>query len=191
MAQPYVGEIRMFAGNFAPAGWMFCEGQLLPISENETLFNLIGTTYGGDGQSTFALPDMRGRLPVHQGNGFILAETGGAEEITLTVNQIPGHSHPYLTSSAAGTSSQPSGQVLGALGTISVYRPVPPVTTLSPQGVPDEIYERVRTQLTEQELTDLTYEIMTINAWNRINVAFKTVPGSYDKDFGLDRAHLA
>ena len=91
MAQPYVGEIRMFAGNFAPAGWMFCEGQLLPISENETLFQLIGTTYGGDGESTFALPDLRGRIPIHQGNGFILAETGGAEEITLTVNQIPAH----------------------------------------------------------------------------------------------------
>ena len=94
MAQPYVGEIRMFAGNFAPAGWMFCEGQLLPISENETLFNLIGTTYGGDGQSTFALPDLRGRVPIHQGNGFILAETGGAEEITLTVQQIPAHTPP-------------------------------------------------------------------------------------------------
>ncbi len=80
MAQPYVGEIRMFAGNFAPAGWMFCEGQLLPISENETLFNLIGTTYGGDGQSTFALPDLRGRLPMHFGNGFTQAETGGRRE---------------------------------------------------------------------------------------------------------------
>jgi microcystin-dependent protein len=94
VAQPYVGEIRMFAGNFAPAGWMFCEGQLLSISENETLFQLIGTTYGGDGQSTFALPDLRGSLPIHQGNGFILAETGGAEEITLTVQQIPAHYHP-------------------------------------------------------------------------------------------------
>lgn len=106
MAQPYVGEIRMFAGNFAPAGWMFCEGQLLPISENETLFQLIGTTYGGDGQSTFALPDLRGRIPIHQGNGFILAETGGAEEITLTTQQIPAHSHPVLasTSTASGTS---------------------------------------------------------------------------------------
>lgn len=102
MAQPYVGEIRMFAGNFAPAGWMFCEGQLLPISENETLFQLIGTTYGGDGESTFALPDLRGRIPLHQGNGFILAETGGAEEITLTVNQIPAHSHPLLASTATG-----------------------------------------------------------------------------------------
>ena len=109
MAQPYVGEIRMFAGNFAPAGWMFCEGQLLPISEYETLFNLIGTTYGGDGQSTFALPDLRGRLPIHQGNGFILAETGGAEEITLTVNQIPAHSHPFLGNDSPGTGSTPSG----------------------------------------------------------------------------------
>ena len=93
MAQPYVGEIRMFAGNFAPAGWQFCEGQLLPISENQTLFNLIGTTYGGDGQQTFALPDLRGRLPIHMGNGFTLAQSGGAEEITLTVQQLPSHTH--------------------------------------------------------------------------------------------------
>jgi microcystin-dependent protein len=113
MAQPYVGEIRMFAGNFAPAGWMFCEGQLLPISENETLFQLIGTTYGGDGQSTFALPDLRGRVPIHQGNGFILAETGGAEEITLTVNQIPAHGHPMLGSSDPASARNPQGGVLG------------------------------------------------------------------------------
>ena len=114
MAQPYVGEIRMFAGNFAPAGWMFCEGQLLPISENETLFNLIGTTYGGDGQSTFALPDLRGRIPIHQGNGFILAETGGAEEITLTVSQIPAHSHPLLATGGFANSTDPTTRVLAA-----------------------------------------------------------------------------
>src|SRR5215813_13514796 len=96
MAQPYVGEIRIFAGNFAPAGWAFCDGQLLPISENETLFQLIGTTYGGDGESTFALPDLRGCLPLHQGNGFILAETAGVEEVTLTVQQIAAHSHALL-----------------------------------------------------------------------------------------------
>jgi microcystin-dependent protein len=113
MAQPYVGEIRMFAGNFPPNGWMFCEGQLLPISEYETLFQLIGTTYGGDGESTFALPDLRGRIPIHQGNGFILAETGGAEEITLTVNQIPAHSHPLLASSSVAGNVNPGGQVLG------------------------------------------------------------------------------
>lgn len=121
MAQPYVGEIRMFAGNFAPAGWMFCEGQLLPISENETLFQLIGTTYGGDGQSTFALPDLRGRIPIHQGNGFILAETGGAEEITLTVNQIPAHSHALLASTSVANASSPPGSVLAQSTAADLY----------------------------------------------------------------------
>jgi microcystin-dependent protein len=111
MAQPYVGEIRMFAGNFAPAGWMFCEGQLLPISENETLFQLIGTTYGGDGQSTFALPDLRGRLPMHQGNSRSLSEQGGAEEVTLTVNQIPAHSHPLTGAAVAGDQVSPNGNL--------------------------------------------------------------------------------
>src|SRR5436309_10715243 len=113
MAQPYIGEIRMFAGNFAPAGWMFCEGQLLPISENETLFQLIGTTYGGDGQSTFGLPDLRGRIPIHQGNGFTLAETGGAETVTLTVSQIPVHSHAFLGSSDAANTANPSTSLVG------------------------------------------------------------------------------
>ena len=108
----FVGEIRIFAGNFAPAGWMFCEGQLLPISEYETLFNLIGTTYGGDGQSTFALPDLRGRVSVHQGNGFILAEQGGVEEVTLTVNQIPAHSHPLLASGDLGNQLTTTGNLL-------------------------------------------------------------------------------
>jgi len=101
----------MFAGNFAPAGWMFCEGQLLPISENETLFQLIGTTYGGDGQSTFALPDMQSRVPIHQGNGFSLAETGGVETVTLTVQQIPAHSHPFIASLTGGTGSNPQGNL--------------------------------------------------------------------------------
>jgi microcystin-dependent protein len=135
MAQPYVGEIRMFAGNFAPAGWMFCEGQLLPISENETLFQLIGTTYGGDGQSTFALPDLRGRLPLHQGNGFILAETGGAEEITVTVSQIPAHSHPLLaTSNPASTPN--TAAALPATGGISeLYWGDPPDSNAAPQAV--------------------------------------------------------
>jgi microcystin-dependent protein len=136
MAQPYVGEIRMFAGNFAPAGWMFCEGQLLPISENETLFQLIGTTYGGDGQSTFALPDLRGRIPVHQGNGFILAETGGAEEITLTVSQIPAHSHPLLASEASASQRTPTNN-LTAEGTSRIFRNPGsnPLTPMSAQAV--------------------------------------------------------
>ena len=135
MAQPYVGEIRMFAGNFAPAGWMFCEGQLLPISENETLFQLIGTTYGGDGQSTFALPDLRGRIPIHQGNGFILAETGGVEEITLTVNQIPAHSHPLLASSNVSTLTDPGGNVSAQTGTFDGYQTTPGASPMAAQSI--------------------------------------------------------
>jgi microcystin-dependent protein len=138
MAQPYVGEIRMFAGNFPPAGWMFCQGQLLPISENETLFQLIGTTYGGDGQSTFALPDLRGRLPIHQGNGFILAETGGAEEITLTVQQIPAHSHALLATQNAASGTSPSGNaVLGRSvnPAITPYGADAPLTAMSPSSI--------------------------------------------------------
>jgi microcystin-dependent protein len=121
MAQPYVGEIRIFAGNFAPAGWAFCDGQILPISENETLFQLIGTTYGGDGQSTFALPDLRGRLLLHQGNGFILAETGGVETVTLTSSQIPAHGHPMLASTAPGTQNAPSNSVTAASPSVQLY----------------------------------------------------------------------
>lgn len=135
MAQPYVGEIRMFAGNFAPAGWMFCEGQLLPISENETLFQLIGTTYGGDGESTFALPDLRGRLPIHQGNGFILAETGGAEEITLTVSQIPAHSHPALATNNNGQQSSPGTQVLGRVTGTDIYGADSPFVNMAPSTI--------------------------------------------------------
>ena len=121
MAQPYIGEIRMFGGNFAPAGWMFCEGQLLPISENDTLFNLLGTTYGGDGQSTFGLPDLRGRLPVHQGGGFTLAQTGGVETVTLTVQQIPAHTHPLLGSSGDASQTNPSGNVLATSAILKLY----------------------------------------------------------------------
>ena len=123
MAQPYVGEIRMFAGNFAPAGWMFCEGQLLPIAENEVLFQLIGTTYGGDGQETFQLPDLRGRIPIHIGNNHILAEAGGVESVTLSVNQIPAHTHPLVASQDAGSQSNAGNQVLAAQSPVSIYRP--------------------------------------------------------------------
>ena len=137
MSQPYVGEIRMFAGNFAPAGWMFCEGQLLPISEYQTLFNLIGTTYGGDGQNTFALPDLRGRLPIHQGNGFTLAETGGVETVTLTVSQIPAHTHAFLGSTDVATQTAPTGLVGGKSSgaTISPYGTDQPQGPLSPQAI--------------------------------------------------------
>src|SRR3954454_15017263 len=100
MGQPYVGEIRMFGGNFAPNGWMFCNGQPLPISENDVLFQLIGTTYGGDGQETFNLPDLRARVPMHMGTGggstYQIGETGGVESVTLTTQQIPLHNHAFL-----------------------------------------------------------------------------------------------
>jgi microcystin-dependent protein len=138
MAQPYVGEIRMFGGNFAPAGWLFCEGQLLPISENETLFQLIGTTYGGDGESTFALPDLRGRIPIHQGNGFGLADTGGAEEITLTIQQIPVHTHAVLATNNTATGTVPNNsQILSASTEVTVlpYGTDAPNVSLSPQSV--------------------------------------------------------
>lgn len=121
MTQAYVGEVRMFAGNFAPVGWMFCEGQLLPISENETLFYLIGTTYGGDGEFTFALPDLRGRVPIHQGNNFILAESGGAEQTTLTLAQIPAHSHLFKATSAIANSASPSKSILAAPSQVTMY----------------------------------------------------------------------
>lgn len=137
MAQPYVGEVRIFAGNFAPAGWMFCEGQLISISENETLFNLIGTTFGGDGQSTFALPDMRGRLLVHFGNGYNFAETGGAEEVVLTTNQIPSHTHNLVA--MVPTAAAPQGNAthqtpighMPAGGTTKAFAQVTPSVNLN------------------------------------------------------------
>ena len=136
MSQPYVGEIRMFAGNFAPAGWMFCEGQLLPISEFDTLFNLIGTTYGGDGQSTFGLPDLRGRLPIHQGNGFTLAESGGVEDVTLTVSQIPAHTHPYLASTNFADVTSPSGGVVAQLsGGAKIYSGAAGNAAMAPSSI--------------------------------------------------------
>lgn len=135
MAQPYVGEVRIFAGNFAPAGWMFCEGQLLPISENETLFQLIGTTYGGDGQSTFGLPDLRGRLPIHQGNGFTLAQNGGAESVTLTVQQIPGHSHSFLATSTLANDSNAANNVAAQVTAGFPYLNAPPTVPMAAQSV--------------------------------------------------------
>jgi len=120
MSQPFIGEIRMFGGNFAPAGWALCDGATLAIAENDVLFNLIGTTYGGDGQSTFNLPDLRGRAPVHQGtlpsSGtlYSLGETGGVESVTLTLNQVPAHSHSAQANSTGASSPSPAGGVWAA-----------------------------------------------------------------------------
>ena len=118
MAQPYIGEIRMFAGNFAPLAWEFCNGQLLPISENEALFQLIGTTYGGDGESTFALPNLQSRVPLHMGNGpdgisYPLAQAAGTEQETLSTQQMPVHSHALVASTAFADQTSPAGNIPG------------------------------------------------------------------------------
>jgi microcystin-dependent protein len=141
MAQPYVGEIRMFGGNFAPAGWMFCEGQQLPISENETLFQLIGTTYGGDGESTFNLPDLRGRIPIHQGTSpqgitYQLAETGGAEDVTITNQTMPVHTHAFLVSTDPGNDPTPNQNVvLGGSPNVNLFREFPASSPMAAQAI--------------------------------------------------------
>jgi microcystin-dependent protein len=118
MAQPYIGEIRMFAGTFAPSGWSFCQGQILAISGNEALFNLIGTTYGGDGQQTFALPNLASRVPIHQGsngvNTYVIGQNGGTETVTLNSNQMPSHTHIPAANSGNGGSSDPTSNFWAA-----------------------------------------------------------------------------
>jgi len=135
VTQPYVGEIRMFAGNYAPNGWLFCEGQLLPIAENETLFQLIGTSYGGNGQTTFALPDLRGRLPVHQGNGVVVAQAGGVEQVTLTAPQIPAHSHAAHGSAQDATQSAASARTLARTKAINLYHVAAPNAAMAPEAI--------------------------------------------------------
>jgi microcystin-dependent protein len=125
MPEPMVGEIRIFAGSFPPAGWAFCAGQTIPISENDVLFTLIGTTYGGDGQETFNLPDLQGRVPIHMGtlggNTYTLGEKAGVESVTLTTQQLPTHSHPFLASTNNASSSNAQGNVLAQTPTVQLY----------------------------------------------------------------------
>jgi microcystin-dependent protein len=139
MAQPYVGEIRMFAGNFPPNGWMFCDGQSLPISENEVLFQLIGTTYGGDGQETFNLPNLQSRVPIHMGTNagttYQLGEMAGTESVTLTVQQVPSHAHPWLASGATATSQDPGNQMLATAQAQTYFNIADNLTNLSPLSV--------------------------------------------------------
>jgi microcystin-dependent protein len=136
VSDPYVGEIRIFGGNFAPAGWAFCQGQTMPISENDTLFTLIGTTYGGDGQETFNLPDLQGRVPVHMGTGtglsaYTIGETAGVESVTLTIQQIPVHSHPLLASTAGGTTTTPESNLPASNNTAKIYLKDQPTGSLA------------------------------------------------------------
>lgn len=114
----FIGEIRLFAGNFPPAGWAFCDGAPQAISENDALFVVLGTTYGGDGEETFNLPDLQGRVPVHQGTGpggitYQMGETGGVEQVTLSTSQIPNHTHPMIASSDPASRKGAKDSVLG------------------------------------------------------------------------------
>jgi microcystin-dependent protein len=141
MSQPFYGEIRIFAGNFAPVGWALCNGQLMAIAENPTLFNLIGTTFGGDGQQTFALPDLRGRLPLHQGQGpglsnKVLGQLEGVETVTLTQSQLPAHQHPVFASAGLASEANPaSSNVLAEARSLDAYLQDVPSTSLAPTAV--------------------------------------------------------
>lgn len=152
MSEPFVGEIRMFAGNFAPRGWAFCDGQLLAVSQNDALFSLLGTIYGGDGRTTFGLPDLRGRIPIHAGHGPGLSERrlgakGGEEAVTLTVNQLPSHGHALTGTSAGATSIDPVGNA-PAQGLADYLNPRPPVNlNMNPQAVGNTGGSRSHTNL--------------------------------------------
>lgn len=140
MSEPFVGEIRMFAGNFAPRGWAFCDGQLLAVSQNDALFSLLGTIYGGDGRTTFGLPDMRGRIPIHAGHGPGLSERrlgakGGAEKVTLTVNQLPSHTHPLQASTELAQQASPQGNVLARTLTFDLYRQATPTSSMASSSI--------------------------------------------------------
>ena len=140
MSNPFVGEIRLFAGNFAPSGWALCDGELLSIAENAVLFSLLGTTYGGDGQTTFALPDLRGRLPIHRGSGpglssRTIGENGGAETVTLTVNQLPAHTHPMMAASSLSSDPNPQSKVLAESRGMDVYLDDVPSTSMAASAV--------------------------------------------------------
>src|SRR6185503_18037214 len=139
MGQPYIGEIRMFGGSFAPAGWAFCNGQLLPIPENDALFILLGTTYGGDGQETFALPNLQSPIPIHMGqssgtSNYQIGEMGGVEQVTLTINQIPNHNHPPLAANAGG-SDTPNNNFWGATSTGKCYSAAPAAVQMNPNTI--------------------------------------------------------
>ena len=140
MADPFVAEIRIFPFNFAPKGWAWCNGQLMPISQNTALFSLLGTTYGGDGKSTFALPNLQGSAPMHPGQGpglslHDLGETGGSETVTLLESEIPAHSHAWRASLSDGTNQTPAGELLAAGVGIGQYAAPGALTMLSPSAL--------------------------------------------------------
>jgi microcystin-dependent protein len=131
MGTPYLGEIRMFGGNFAPAGWAYCDGSLLPISEFDALFTLIGTTYGGDGAETFALPSLQSRVPIHRGPNNVLGQAGGVEAVTLISQQMPAHTHAFVANTSDGTSNDAQGHVVASSPNIDLYYEDAPATNLN------------------------------------------------------------
>lgn len=140
MSDPYLGEVRMFGGNFAPSGWAFCDGRTLAIAENDALFALIGTTYGGDGQTTFNLPDLRGRLPVNQGTGpsgdtYIAGQQAGEEQVTLETANLPAHTHALLAGAEAADRANPKGHVPARSNTINAYITGAPNVALSSESI--------------------------------------------------------
>jgi microcystin-dependent protein len=141
MSDPFIGEIRMFGGSFAPAGWAFCNGQLMPISENDALFVLLGTTYGGDGQETFGLPDLQGRIPIHFGQGpgisqtYQMGEKAGVESVTLSVNQLPNHTHILIGTSDIATDPGPKDDTLGTSSLLKVYVGIAPDATMAANAI--------------------------------------------------------
>jgi microcystin-dependent protein len=139
-AEPFIGEIKWVAFNFAPRGWALCDGQLLPINQNQALFALLGTTFGGDGRTTFALPDMRGRTPIHVGQGpglsqYVLGQEGGEESHTLTVSEIPWHDHPAMASNAEATAVSPAANVFAAKSRVPLYGPGPANIDMSASAI--------------------------------------------------------
>ena len=140
MSEPFVGEIRMFAGNFAPRGWAYCDGQLLAVSQNDALFSLLGTIYGGDGRTTFGLPDLRGRIPLHQGQGpglssRRLGSKSGGEKVTLTTNQLASHAHDFNANTAAAAGSAPQGKVLADATPARIYKEADQNTDLASSAI--------------------------------------------------------
>lgn len=141
MSEPFVGEIRMFGGSFAPLGWAFCDGSQIAISENDTLFNLIGTTYGGDGQTVFNLPDLRGRVPVHAGQGpgisqtYVIGEQAGVETVTLTLNQMPSHNHAFVVSGDGADQITGNNGTLATPPSLAAYFSSQPDANLNPAAV--------------------------------------------------------
>ena len=140
MSDPFIGEIRMFAGTFAPVGWALCDGGLLAVNQNDALFSLIGSTYGGDGETTFAVPDLRGRIPIHYGSGPGLTQRNlgakaGTENETVTVSELASHTHDNSVSPTAGTQNTPDGAYLGSSPNVRIFSPIPPSAPMGSDAI--------------------------------------------------------